>query len=105
MLCLHSPEPAYAGYRPKGRGRPKRDWFQVLRATRRKAALEGCLLPAGAFYPRVLFTRGCFLPAGAFYPRVLFTRGCFLPAGAFYPRVLFTRRDRETRHVLSQSLP
>ena len=40
MLCLHSPEPAYAGYRPKGRGRPKRDWFQVLRATRRKAALE-----------------------------------------------------------------
>ena len=54
---------------------------------------------------RVLFTRGCLLPAGAFYPRVLFTRGCFLPAGAFYPRVLFTRRDRETRHVLSQSLP
>ena len=33
-------EPAYAGYGPKGRGRPKRDWSQVLRAKRRKTAPE-----------------------------------------------------------------
>jgi hypothetical protein len=32
-------EPAYAGYRPKGTGRPKGERFQVLRAKRRKTAL------------------------------------------------------------------
>ena len=33
-------EPAYAGYCPKGRGKPKRERFQVLRAKRRKTAPE-----------------------------------------------------------------